>query len=166
MPKGIKNGSIAIELAHPVVRTRCNYHYSLHSGTDLFYYHDDKTTGSLATLSTLARFAPESSEYDEEGGIQSFAPLYMASPEPGSHSMLILLFQYYPLGANATLSSLSRYIEYEASKDELRRLDVDICTVSAYWNFGEVLSLYPGKPYVVQTGRRSMSAPNKPRPLL
>ncbi|KAJ4315981.1 hypothetical protein N0V94_005673 [Neodidymelliopsis sp. IMI 364377] len=138
----------------------------LEPGTDLSYYHDDKTTGgSLANLSTLAKLAPGSSEYNKQRNIQSFAPLYMASPEPGSHSMIVVLFEFYPSGANATLSSLSRYVEQEASQDENRRLTVSICTVSAYWNFGEVLSLLPGGPYVVQTGPRSMSIPNKPRPI-
>lgn len=167
MQDKLHNQSVGVEVAHPVVGVNCNrYRPSTNPGTVVFYYKDDKTSEApLSNLSILSRQASGSSEYSEKDRMQFFAPVYMESPEPGSHSMIAVLFTFYQGSDNATLSSLYEYVK-KGNPEKLQGfLYIETCTVSAYWNFGEVLSINSDVSYVVQTGLLSMSNPHKPRPI-
>jgi hypothetical protein len=163
----IQNGSISVDVAHPVVHAHCLSHKGpRHPEIDIFYTQDDKITKApLTNLRSLVRQVTGPSEYSDNLGAQFFAPIYMDSPESGSHSTLVVLFRRFPGGANDTSLSLQDYIKKEDPENLERDLYILTCTVSAYWNFGQVQSLFPGGPYVVQTGVLSMSTPHKPRPM-
>jgi hypothetical protein len=172
--------SRAVMTRYPVVATRCRdsiiqtsadkNHAGIDLNAEVSYIHDNGTsTGTLFNLNTLVdrvtnldgpSSAIRASSVNRPTYDVSFPPIWMASPEPGSHSSIVVFpfwsSEYEPEEWPRTLQSIVMQDGYKSVKATLL---IKVCTMSASWNSGETQLLEKSGTAYVQTGTLAMSEP-------
>ncbi|KAH4153835.1 hypothetical protein HBI95_049920 [Parastagonospora nodorum] len=131
-------------MAYPVVITQCwsglvplkpdaKLYYNL-NGTEM-----PPDLSELAKYSTLGDIAEELSSSSERlGNVQLYAPVWLPSPWPASPS-LFAVFISHEIGESGNASqSLSWYLKERDQFSRRSTVTVTACTLSAFWEFGEV----------------------------
>jgi hypothetical protein len=168
MPDDMGNRTISVMAVHPVVTTRCTTFNQestyIKSGnkestdagnnTKISYLKDDGTSlGILFDFHTLSELA---SDFNGSSSVTiprnnvtlydvCYPPTWIASPEPGSNS-LVGVFPYWeayylrnPGSPPTSLSQAMTRMESESNDPGYSRsLRARVCTISAYWNNGEI----------------------------
>jgi hypothetical protein len=168
----IEARSISATTTYPVVTTRCQFsdyllsdsrnHFDTGDSAEVLYLHDDGTSlGILFDLRTLvdrvSNFSGSSSATSPTFGDVYFPPVWTASPEPGSKSLVSVLSYWSSLNSTEEPpSSLSHAMTQTNS--ETGRLHIIVCTISAYWVSGKIQMTFEksGKSDV-RTGTLPMS---------
>jgi hypothetical protein len=175
---GIGNRTTSVTTVHPVVSTQCT---TFTWTQDVAYLNENGTLGgSLFDFQTVIDQASNSSgssqaittyhlpSFDGTVKLVAYPPIWTQSPEPGSHS-LIGVFPYYDdewPSTDVPQSPAWLLAQPSSSDSDMKsRLYIDTCTISAFWNTGEIQLIE--KPGVgnIQTDALAMSKPRKRSPI-
>lgn len=170
----------SVTTMHPVVSTQCwtpsnEHHTGLDS--DVPYLHDNgMSRGVLFDVRTLLNKVSNfsgvgsaaSRAMDNSAGQTSvyFPPVWTASPEPGSHS-LIGVFPYWLriTQKEEPPPSLSWVMTKVDAETIEQRLFFMACTIRAYWNTGEIQSIETLGSSDTQTSALAMTEAHDTRPI-
>ncbi|KAJ5029042.1 hypothetical protein J3E73DRAFT_183995, partial [Bipolaris maydis] len=159
------NTTITMVAPHPVVGTQCwessvnNNSEWNHSWPWISLIPDLPTL--ISKLSDTVELSIYDWEVDEEySTLVYFSPVWMSSPEPVDHPLLVVFFRGITdeIWNQSTLVKpglLSSMIESQGS-DEFVTVTVSVCAISAHWNSGEVQSHYNGVYTLSATGQSSL----------
>lgn len=161
---GIGNRTTSIITVRPEVSTLCltsgerrNHNYTTERTgrvieEEIFYAYENRTSaGVLFDVQTIvdraSNFSGSSStttfdlgwtpSYEDLKGV-AFPPIWSPSPEPGSHS-LIGVFPYWT--QSEPTDELPQSLPWLFKQEHLNSswgLSIDVCTISAFWNTGEI----------------------------
>jgi hypothetical protein len=148
------NGTAKFEAAYPVVNTACmtTSLMGLTSDTGIpFFGIDGNFSSNITTLGDLVNNA--SRFIASDGARRYYAPVWLTSPDPKLTSMVgIFLYQFLD-GADS--QPLSRILELAGEgkvfHDEDHSIQILTCTISPYWELGEVELHATGRESTVQT---------------
>jgi hypothetical protein len=178
---GIGVRTTSVTTSFPVVTTRCQYSWRydwpelseepLVYDTNISYFHENGSSlGTLFDLGTLAdrlsNFNGTSSAtiaLDDEwsgSGAVVFHPLWMTTPESGSESLLVV-FSFWRNSTSGEIGpdapqTLSQVIEPALPGKISQRVGIMSCTISSYWNIGEVQLWEEKGTADVRMGRSSL----------
>ncbi|KAF2856448.1 hypothetical protein T440DRAFT_512484 [Plenodomus tracheiphilus IPT5] len=160
------NATISVVAAHPVVDVQCT-DTQTYDGNPLQYKKDDLT--SLDTLAHLETAFGEGSgsvevrkryPYSEEVQVW-FPPIWAPSPESGSQSSIVVLITGKVSGmqidSSNESSSMLPWILAKADASmrngSYASVSAQVCTVSTYWNTGQVHLVWNKESARVQSDR-------------
>ncbi|KAI8933242.1 hypothetical protein NX059_009873 [Plenodomus lindquistii] len=174
------NATISVVAAQPVVDVQCPILY-YYDGSPLVYIKDNRTSvGTLGDLSTMVRdtggsvdISEESTGSDTKQNIY-FPPIWRPSPEPGSNSSVVVLLLGYVIGMQIDSSKeASSMFDWLLSMDNVQptpgstaSLWLQVCTVSSYWNTGQVDLVRNRETSRVQSGRSSTTKQADFKPII
>jgi hypothetical protein len=172
---GTGNRTTSVTTTHPVVSTQCwpSHYDGNYTGFDseISYLHDNgMSLGVLFDLRTLvtrvSNFSGSSSAASQTDNDVTFPPIWTASPELGSHS-LIGVFPFWRRDNQTEESppSLSWVMTQTDLQTQRRKLSIKTCTISAYWNTGEVQMIETQGIADVQTSMMTMWEPHEVKPI-
>jgi hypothetical protein len=147
-----RNTTSSVTTAHPVVESTCleQKFVPWNADTSILYQQDNKiSSGTLANLGALARQSRGAGEVRNEiyinrnETIQYFAPVLIASPEPGSQSLIAVFATWKLDNSTATKAPSLEWVVTQTNRtDRLDKLSITTCTLSAYWNTAEIEMVY------------------------
>lgn len=162
--QGMGNTTLTVVAAHPVVGAQCwGSVYAINNSSDWYYpWPWTSLMPDLPTLISKVSDTVELSAYPN-GGVEDpptavyFNPVWISSPELADHPLLVVFFQGMTSETwnQSTLVKpglLSSMIE---SKNPDVTASVTACSLSAYWNSGEVQTRYNEAFTLVATGQSS-----------
>jgi hypothetical protein len=144
------NYTFSVYAPQPVVQVICrkDSRSFWKSDAEVRYFLDyTLRTATISTLGMLTQKLNDSGEMfvtDQNGTIQSFEPVWMAAPEPGSQAWIGIFFQhvYLPFPYNETVTEPIKLTEMTSSVPDLQRYgkwEVSTCTINASWNNSEAM---------------------------
>ncbi|EUC27998.1 hypothetical protein COCCADRAFT_110268 [Bipolaris zeicola 26-R-13] len=93
-----------------------------------------------------------------------YPPIWMSSPESSSNSLIGVFFNWQSINLSDELPHSLPWILAQP-KSYGSHLSVQACTISAYWNTGELQMIQKSGGAVVQTAELPMSEPHNARPI-
>jgi hypothetical protein len=171
---GGQNSTKEVEAPHAVVEVKCSAQLQskdIRMESKLPYRKDDgQTTGVLPELRTLLKkvsdahvFATKSRGTLDGGAIALLGPIYIPSPEPGSRSSIVILVS----GEGTNMSTIIPELQQEvlswvltqlSLKERRMSFQVEVCTISSYWNTGVIqLNSNEGLRGLIKTRMSSLS---------
>jgi hypothetical protein len=137
------NGTVSLTISHPITDVTCIDPQYERKGPseDVYYVQTDITLlGVLGNMSSLAGRVHGRGVLDVldvlEGGssrVQYFDPVWLASPEPDSHSLVGVFFSWHADSNSTELQSLD-WLLTESEPLELQMfLQIQTCSLKAYW---------------------------------
>lgn len=106
-------------------------------GPDIPYFDDTRTYGTIPLVDSLVAKAAKG--YEDGHDVRYYTPVWTTLPQPGSASV-IGVFITRKLSAKETLSNLTTsWILKEIRQIHSNpTISIVVCTVSAFWDYGEV----------------------------
>jgi hypothetical protein len=145
--KLIGNYTLSVYAPQPVVQVICSTtsKTSWNSDAEVRYVQDyTLRTATISTLGTLTQKLNDSGEMfvnEYNDIIQSFEPVWMAAPEPGSQAWIGIFFQHvYDLENETVRTEPIKLSEMVSSVPSFQRYgywEVSTCTINASWNNSE-----------------------------
>jgi hypothetical protein len=186
---GLGNRTTLVTTKPPVVSTHC-WSSDIHGGnftaeldSKILYLHDNRI--SLGVLFDVRTLVDRVSDFHGSGSAASaasrsdnailpidadvhFPPIWTASPEPGSHS-LIGIFPFWKRDTSDQREepppSLSWAMTKVDSKTRGKLLSIMVCNIRAYWNSGEIQLVETLRSSEVQTSALDVSELLHARPI-
>lgn len=181
---GTGNSTTSVTTRHPVVSSRCYEDQVFRNWTgkdrkdatfdaNITYVRDDG--GSLGVLFDVRTLVDRISNFSGSGSANlrhsngtTFPSLYITSPESDSHSLIGVFAGVSWEGENLTEEPhLSLLWPSNQPVNDRTEYDVHfrVCTMSAYWNFGEIQLVEKLESSDVRTGPLAISKPYNVKPI-
>ena len=175
--KLIGNHTLSVYAPQPVVQVICSTtsKTSWKSDAEVRYVQDyTLRTATISTLGMLVQKLNDTGEMfvdHDSTTIQSFEPVWMAAPEPGSQAWIGIFFQHvYHLNNETVRTEPIKLSEMVSSVPSFQRYgywEVSTCTINASWNNSEAIyfeeqavayrNLYPMPPWTTRAPKPIVS---------
>ncbi|KAH5752356.1 hypothetical protein HBI65_214070 [Parastagonospora nodorum] len=153
----LTNGTVTAGMSYPLVDVRCGSWSE--PVPNIPYLDDAGTFDAIPSIDSIVTKASESFEDDET--TRYYAPVWIRSPQPGSTSLVGIFIK-----GNTTTPLMLPSMLVEADQTWAKlNIFLTTCTLSAFWEYGEVQLHESPSEQVVKTVLYPTSKSNHARPI-
>jgi hypothetical protein len=167
----LQNGTATVKMMYPVVKTLCWSGRASPQPQAKIYYGMDNTSSvadftTPKNFSTLGAILEKLSDIPEDyGSGQLYTPIWARSPQPESASLLGTFIRTN-LGSENVSHSLSWILKNANRTYDGNTIEVTTCTLSAFWDFGEIQLQQSSSEEAVKTVSYAKSRTHNARPIV